>query len=150
MELKSRLYGLAMNVLMRVMVGKRYYGEEDGDEEARRFKGMVEEVSSVFGASNVGDFLPAVIGWLLRRSVERKLAGIHSYRDVFWQRLVDERRKERKMEEEEGRSCSKTMLDAILSMQKNQPQQYSDTFIKSLFIVSSSNPNLFFHALSID
>lgn len=136
-ELRSRLYGLAMNVLTRVMVGKRYYGEEDGDEEARRFKRIVEKIASAFGASNVGDFLPSAIGWLLRRSVERKFAGVYSYRDVLWQGIVDERRRERRVEEEEGRSCSKTMLDAILLMQKEQPKQYTDTFIKSLFIVSS-------------
>ncbi|KAI0498032.1 hypothetical protein KFK09_021273 [Dendrobium nobile] len=100
---------------------------------------MVEVTSSNAGASNVGDFLPTAIGWFFRRSVERRLARMHSYSDRFLQGLVDnERRRKRKVEEEEGRSASKTMLDAILSMQKDQPDQYSDTFIKSLFVVSSS------------
>ncbi|XP_020580050.1 cytochrome P450 81E8-like [Phalaenopsis equestris] len=133
-EIRSRLYGLAMNVMMRVMVGKRCYGEENGDEEAQRFKKMVEEAFADAGASNVGDFLPTAIGWFLRRSVERKLARIHSYRDGFLQGLVDERRRKRRVEEDEGRSASKTMLDAILSMQKDQPEQYTDTFIKALFV----------------
>ncbi|KAH0454493.1 hypothetical protein IEQ34_016417 [Dendrobium chrysotoxum] len=131
-ELRSRLFGLAMNVMMRMMCGKRYYGEEDGDEEARRFKQMVGKVFSFANASNVGDFLPSAIGWFARLGVERKLAQIHRYMDRFLQDLVEERRGKRRVEE--GKSTNKTMLDAILSVQKDQPEQYSDTFIKSLFV----------------
>ncbi|KAI0498028.1 hypothetical protein KFK09_021269 [Dendrobium nobile] len=132
-ELRPRLFGLAMNVIMRMMFGKRYYGEEDGDEEARRFKQIVGKVFSFANASNVGDFLPSAIGWLARLGVERKLAQIHRYMDRFLQDLLEERRRKTSLEEE-GKTTNKTMIDAILSVQKDQPEQYSDTFIKSLFV----------------
>lgn len=141
MELRSRLFGLAMNVMMKMMAGKRYYGEEsgDGEGEARRFRKIVEENSALAGASNVGDFLPSVLGWLARRRAQSRLAQIHDYRDRFMQALVEERRRKMKEEEKKEEETAgkdqrnhKTMIDSILSLQTTHPDQYDDRFIKSL------------------
>ncbi|PKU65917.1 Isoflavone 2'-hydroxylase [Dendrobium catenatum] len=140
-ELRSRLFGLAMNVMMKMMVGKRYYGEESGDDEARRFRELVEESFTLAGASNVGDFLPSMVGWFTRRRVQSRMAHIHNYRDKFMQALVEERRRKINKEEqekeagefaEEDQRNHKTMIDAILSLQRTHPEQYDDSFIKSL------------------
>ncbi|PKA57448.1 Isoflavone 2'-hydroxylase [Apostasia shenzhenica] len=134
-ELPQRLFGLAMNVMMAMIVGKRYYGLEDGEEEARGFREAVEASFSVAGASNVGDFLPGAIGWFARRRVSGLLARVHQYRDEVVQNLVEERR--RKMREaEEGDEkrdrTHRTMMDALLALQQEQPDQYTDRFIKAI------------------
>ncbi|KAL0926821.1 hypothetical protein M5K25_003072 [Dendrobium thyrsiflorum] len=138
-ELRSRLFGLAMNVMMKMMFGKRYYGEESGDGEARRFRELVEESFTI--AFNVGDFLPSVLGWFTLRRVQSRMAHIQNYKDKFMQALVEERRRKLKKEEqekeggefaEEDQRNHKTMIDAILSLQRTHPEQYDDSFIKSL------------------
>ncbi|PKU65916.1 Isoflavone 2'-hydroxylase [Dendrobium catenatum] len=145
-EISSSLFGLAMNVMMRIIIikcvtGKRYYGEKGEKEEAHNFKDVIEKIFSLTGANNVGDFLPAAIGWFARREVDKKLARYHKYRDEIVQSLIEEhkmrRREEEEEEEKEGglkqkQKIHKTMIDALLSLQDEQPEQYTDVFIKSL------------------
>ncbi|XP_020579637.1 isoflavone 2'-hydroxylase-like [Phalaenopsis equestris] len=138
-ELKSRLFGLAMNVMMKMMVGKRYYGEEFDDGEARRFREIVQEGFTLSGVSNIGDFLPILVGWFARRRTWSKLARIHGYKDDFMQALLDECRRNMKVEEEEVGKLSKedqrnhrTMIESLLSLQRTYPEQYDDRFIKAL------------------
>ncbi|KAK8918422.1 Isoflavone 2'-hydroxylase [Platanthera zijinensis] len=76
-QLRPRLFGLALNVIMMMMVRKRYYGGGEFDDGvSRQFEEMVEEGFALAGASNVGDFLPWPLGWIARIGVERKLARI--------------------------------------------------------------------------
>ncbi|KAK8953404.1 Isoflavone 2'-hydroxylase [Platanthera guangdongensis] len=148
-QLRSRLFGLALNVIMMMMVGKRYYGGEPDDAVSRQFEEMVEEGFALAGASNIGDFLPWPLGWIARIGVERKLARIHNNTDQLTQTLINEQRKMRKAsaaaEEEEAEHSilyekrkNKTLIESLLSLQESQPEQYTDLFIKSL--VSSLLP----------
>ncbi|KAG0452124.1 hypothetical protein HPP92_025851 [Vanilla planifolia] len=145
-ELRQKLFGVAFNVIMRMMVGKRYYGENKEDGVARRFMDLVVELLSVAGASNVGDFLPAPFGWLALLAIKRKLKKLHSYRDAFMQAIVEEHRirkaravggrKEADEEKEDSNNSGrhKTMIEAMLSLQKEQPELYTDGYIKSLLL----------------
>ncbi|PKA57446.1 Isoflavone 2'-hydroxylase [Apostasia shenzhenica] len=139
-ELRPRLFGLAMNVMMRVIAGKRYYGDKAGEAEAQRFREAVKEALSLAGASNVRDFLPGAIGWIAGRGVKRRLARLHRYRDGFFQGLIDEQRRKRREEEDEGAAekeeerSHRTVADALLTMQEEQPEKYTDRFIKALFL----------------
>nr|POF08330.1 cytochrome p450 81e8 [Quercus suber] len=52
-ELKSMFTELTFNIIMRMVVGKRYYGEDVKDEEeARKFRGIMKELAGLGGASN--------------------------------------------------------------------------------------------------
>ncbi|XP_038970367.1 cytochrome P450 81Q32-like [Phoenix dactylifera] len=130
-ELKSRLFALSLNVLMRMITGKRYYGEEEGEggvsEEARRFRELVEEGASLIGASNLGDFFP-VLRWVDYQGVNKRLVTVQNGRDEFMQRLIDEHRSKSKDEGVE----KKTMMGVLLSLQKTDPEYYTDQMIKSL------------------
>ncbi|GFZ10194.1 cytochrome P450, family 81, subfamily D, polypeptide 2 [Actinidia rufa] len=43
--MKSRLSALSFNIIMRMVSGKRYFGAEAEDsEEARRFRGLIDEI----------------------------------------------------------------------------------------------------------
>ncbi|CAI0406222.1 unnamed protein product [Linum tenue] len=75
-ELKSAFHELTFDTMMRMVAGKRFYG--DGDEQARDFREVIKEVVSRSGATNPGDFSP-VLRWLdggkFEKTVVMLLAG---------------------------------------------------------------------------
>lgn len=81
--------GLVLNIMSPLAVGRRLSEEE---EEGRRLRGIVKETFDVAGASNLGDFLPAV-GWLDVLGLVKRLIRFHEKRDSFLQKLVDYRRR---------------------------------------------------------
>ncbi|XWS68520.1 hypothetical protein CRYUN_Cryun04dG0097500 [Craigia yunnanensis] len=63
-ELKSALSDLTFNNIIRMVAGKRFYGEDMGDEgEARQFRELIGEVFEYGGATNPGDFVP-LLNWI--------------------------------------------------------------------------------------
>ncbi|KAJ0097266.1 hypothetical protein Patl1_28597 [Pistacia atlantica] len=64
MQLKTMFSELTFNIMMRMVAGKRYYGDEvEDEEEARRFRKIVKEATTYGGVSNPGDFLP-ILNWI--------------------------------------------------------------------------------------
>ncbi|KAL4339242.1 hypothetical protein GQ457_08G015030 [Hibiscus cannabinus] len=62
-ELKSMLSVLTFNNIMRMVAGKRYYGDEVTDEdEARELRELIAESFSYGGSGNLADYLP-VLNW---------------------------------------------------------------------------------------
>ncbi|KAJ4701663.1 Cytochrome P450 [Melia azedarach] len=58
-ELRTKFFELTLNVMMRMIAGKRYYGDDVTDiEEAMRFREIHEETFKVAGMTSVGKFLP--------------------------------------------------------------------------------------------
>ena len=126
-ELKSMFTELAFNIIMRMVVGKRYYGEDVKDEEeARKFKGIMKELAGFAGASNPQEFVP-LLRWIDYGGLEKRLMKLTNKTDAFLQGLIDEKRsKEEK---------TNTMIDHLLSLQKSQPEYYTDQIIKGLILV---------------
>ncbi|KAJ6835321.1 isoflavone 3'-hydroxylase [Iris pallida] len=120
-ELKSRLFQFALNSLMRMIVGDRHRGKS-----YEEFLKKVEEHLSLLGVSNVGDFLP-LLGWVDTQGVKKKAMRVHKYMDTFLQGLIDELRHESDNEE----TKEKTMIKVLLSLQKSEPDCYTDQIIKS-------------------
>ncbi|WMV17056.1 hypothetical protein MTR67_010441, partial [Solanum verrucosum] len=83
-ELKSKLFQMSYNIIMRMVAGKRYYGEEVDSEEANHFRKLMEEVNSYGGASNPADFMPAIF-LLFFKSTENKLAKLGKKMDALLQ-----------------------------------------------------------------
>jgi isoflavone 2'-hydroxylase len=127
-ELKSMFSELTFNIIMRMVAGKRYYGEDlKEEEEARKFRRLVKEIASFGGVSNPVEFVP-VLRWIDHGGVEKKVKGVSKRTDAFLQGLID---KQRSKDEEEN-----TMIDHMLSLQKSQPEYYSDQIIKGFILVS--------------
>ena len=63
--------------------------------------------------------------------LEKKLKSLSKRTDEFLQALIDEQRRK----EEEGN----TMIDHMLSLQKSQPDYYTNQLIKELILVSVLN-----------
>ncbi|KAI8014392.1 Cytochrome P450 81Q32 [Camellia lanceoleosa] len=90
--MKSRLSELSFNIIMQIVTGKRYFGDEVVDfEEAKRFREIIRQVLELSGASNPGDFL-AFLRWIDFGNLEKKMLAVQKKMDVFLQGLIDERR----------------------------------------------------------
>uniref|UniRef100_A0A7N2R767 Cytochrome P450 n=1 Tax=Quercus lobata TaxID=97700 RepID=A0A7N2R767_QUELO len=128
-ELQSMLLEMTFNSIMRMVAGKRYYryGENMKDEEeARQFRRIIKESIGFGGASNPAEFVP-ILRWMDYGGLEKKLKSLSERTDEFLQALIDEQRRK----EEEGN----TMIDHMLSLQKSQPDYYTDQIIKGLILV---------------
>jgi isoflavone 2'-hydroxylase len=128
-DLKSMFTDLTFNNIMRMVAGKRYYGGEEDvkdEEEARQFKKIMKEAFENGGASNPHEFVP-MLRWIDHGGLEKRLMRLANKTDAFLQALVDE-----KKVKEEGN----TMIDHLLSLQKSQPDYYTDQIIKGLILVS--------------
>ncbi|CAL5419683.1 unnamed protein product [Camellia sinensis] len=128
-ELKSKFSELTFNIIMRMIAGKRYYGDDDeelsNNEEAKEFREIMRQAFEYSGASYPGDFLP-VLKWIDYQSFEKNLGRLHKKMDAFLQGLIDEHRRDK---------SKNTMIDHLLSLQESQPDYYTDDIIKGLIEV---------------
>ncbi|XP_021631883.1 cytochrome P450 81E8 [Manihot esculenta] len=128
-ELTSMFKELTFNIMVRMIAGKRYYGEDVTDEEeARQFREIMDEISYLGGATNLGDFLP-IWNWIDGGRFENKLKRIAKRTDALLQRLVDEHRSKK-----ENLESMNTMIDHLLSSQESEPDYYTDEIIKGLIL----------------
>ncbi|XP_039117674.1 cytochrome P450 81Q32-like [Dioscorea cayenensis subsp. rotundata] len=133
-ELKTKFFGLAYNVVMRMIANKKYYGEvdESSSEAGKEFRDIVKETFLVGGASNSADFLP-VLRWLGVGGYEKRLKRLRKRRDEFFQLLIDEHRANREcgsLGVESSPAGRSTVIDLLLSMQDVDPEYYNDDMIK--------------------
>ncbi|OMP03857.1 Cytochrome P450 [Corchorus olitorius] len=126
-EMKSMLSGLTFNNIMRMVAGKRYYGDEVTNEaEAREYKELITEAFKNGGAANPGDFLP-ILNWF-GQGYEKKVKKLGKRMDGFLQKLIDEHRRQE--------NNNNSMIDHLLSLQKSEPHYYTDEIIKGFILVS--------------
>lgn len=133
--LKDRIHELTYNVMMRMIAGRRCYGEEAADKDvARRFREMVEEMFAVSGASSLGDFLP-VLRLVEKMTIERRLVRVQAKRDAFMQSFIDDHRKLRNKggkTMEGGDERGHTIIDVLLSLQEADTKYYTDDIVKGV------------------
>ncbi|XP_020223955.1 isoflavone 3'-hydroxylase-like [Cajanus cajan] len=126
-ELRWRLTEMTFNNMMRMITGRRCYGQDCDVKEAetaRQFREVITEMVSLSGANNKGDFLP-----LLRlfdfEDLEKRLKRIAERADAFLHSLIEEHRS--------GKHGSvDNMIDHLLKLCQLQPEYYSDHIIKGL------------------
>ncbi|CAL5372846.1 unnamed protein product [Camellia sinensis] len=124
--MKSKFSELSFNIIMRMIAGKRYHGEElENYEEAKQFRDLVSETFEYGGASNPNDFLP-VLRWIDYGNFEKNLGRIHKRMDALLQGLIDEHRSDK---------SRNSMIDHLLSLQESQPEYYTDAIIRGLILV---------------
>ncbi|KAA8531625.1 hypothetical protein F0562_006334 [Nyssa sinensis] len=125
-ELKSKFSELTFNIIIRMIAGKRYFGDDVADDkEAKQFRELIREIVKYGGASNPGDFLP-VLRWIDYQKVEKNLARLSRKMDSLLQGLIDEHRRDR---------STNSMIDHLLSLQESEPEYYTDQIIKGLMLV---------------
>ncbi|KAM7514385.1 hypothetical protein LguiA_003968 [Lonicera macranthoides] len=129
-EMKSRLSELSFNVVMRMASGKRYFGAEVEDfEEAKQFRGIISEIFEISGSSHPADFL-TFLQWIDFGNYEKRILKLHKKCDTFLQSLVDDHKNKRKVSSGSNEGNTKTLIDAMLSLQDSEPEHYTDDIIK--------------------
>ncbi|XP_010528651.1 PREDICTED: cytochrome P450 81D1 [Tarenaya hassleriana] len=126
-EMRPMFVDLTFNNIMRMITGKRYYGEEEeevDEEERKRVRRMVAEVGTNTSSGNAVDYMP-IMRWF--SDYEKRMKKLGEKTDEFLQSLVDEKRREG----ERGN----TMIDRMLSLQDSDPEYYTDQLIKGLVLI---------------
>lgn len=130
-DLRTSFFELALNIMMRMIAGKRYYDKNVEDvREANRFRELHDETLKLSGLTAIEDFLPWIKSW----DLERKLIECQKKRDGFMQDLIEEGRRKMKIDSCDGER-KKTMIDVLLSLQESEPEYYSDLIIKGLMLI---------------
>ncbi|CAI9752883.1 unnamed protein product [Fraxinus pennsylvanica] len=124
-ELKSMFTELSFNIIMRMVTGKRYFGEDEDNKESEHFRELIGEVFELGGVSNPGDFLP-LFRWIDYGGYEKNSARLGEKMDAFFQGLIDEHRHYK---------SENSMINHLLYWQESQPEYYSDTIIKGIIMV---------------
>nr|GEX30089.1 cytochrome P450 81E8-like [Tanacetum cinerariifolium] len=132
-NLKSVFYELTLNVMMRMISGKRYFGGDipEVEAEGKRFREILDETFLLAGAANVGDYLP-FLRWFGVNGLEKKLVALREKRDAFFQGLIEQLRKSKGTE---VGNKKKTMIEVLLSLQESDPKYYTDEMIRSFVLV---------------
>jgi len=135
-DAKSTFFYLTLHVIMRMIAGKRYHGENPAElEESRNVKEIVTETFELRGATNTGDFV-LVLKWFEMNHNEKRLAVLHCKRDKFLQDLIEAHR-EVKDESASDQGSSKTTIDILLALQETEPEFYTCEIIRSMMAVST-------------
>ncbi|OAY50995.1 cytochrome P450 81Q32 [Manihot esculenta] len=130
-DLKSAFFELMLNVMTRMIAGKRYYAENVEEVEAAvRFREIVRDTIEMVNTSNMGDFFPllAKVG-----GTEKRLLDLQTRRDEFIQGLIEEHRNRMTISPSEEKN--KTLIEVLLALQQSNPEYYTDQTIKSLMLV---------------
>ncbi|KAF2324305.1 hypothetical protein GH714_012139 [Hevea brasiliensis] len=95
-DMRNLFFELTINSMMRMIAGKRYYGESLSDlEEAKRFQKIIAETVRLGGKMFIRDFLPCM-GWIELGAKEEELRELQKGRDGFMQGFIDENRRRRR------------------------------------------------------
>ncbi|KAI3412892.1 uncharacterized protein J3R85_016789 [Psidium guajava] len=143
-DMRRRLMDLTLNVMMRMIAGKSYFGTDQVSEEGREFREIMREFSELHGSAGyIGDFIPA-LWWADFQGVKSKMESVMKTADRFFQRLVDEHRGKRSESPSKGvggtRSSRTTLIDRMLDLQEQNPEFYTNRTVKSLVLVSTVYP----------
>ncbi|RCV40788.1 hypothetical protein SETIT_9G083600v2 [Setaria italica] len=132
-ELKRRLFEVSLSALMEVIARtKTSRTEADADTdispEAQEFMKALDVFIPLLSASNKWDYLP-VLRWFDVFGVRSKILAAVTARDAFLRRLIDAER--RRLDDDESEK-NKSMIGVLLSLQKSEPEVYTDTTIMAL------------------
>ncbi|KAJ4848864.1 hypothetical protein Tsubulata_036349 [Turnera subulata] len=131
LNMRTPFHELTLNVMMRMIAGKRYYGESVTDvEEARRFQEINGELLRLsFESSLIKDLFP----WLGSKEIEKKLTECKRKREDWIQSLIEEHRQIRKGAFSGERK--RNLIQVLLSLQETDPDYYQDELIRNLMLV---------------
>ena len=139
-EMKQWFGDLSMNVILRMVVGKRYFGVGAGgeEEEARRCQKAIREFFRLLGLFVVKDGIPS-LGWLDLGGHEKAMKKTAKEIDSIAQEWLEEHRRRKDWGEDNGMH---DFMDVLLSVLdgKALPQYDADTINKATSMVLQSFP----------
>ncbi|XVE70158.1 hypothetical protein DITRI_Ditri10aG0049600 [Diplodiscus trichospermus] len=140
-EVTSKLIDLVFNMILRMIAGKRYYGKEVVDKEAKEFRDIMREFVEIQGSTNLNDFLP-MLQLIDFQGVEKRMKAIMKKLDKFIQSLIEEHSRMREdstdhslgAPDANNKKRKASLIDVILSLQQAKPEFYTDETIKGVIL----------------
>ncbi|GLJ18950.1 hypothetical protein SUGI_0338920 [Cryptomeria japonica] len=118
-NVRKSIASLISSIIWRTLAGTKISQDDDlvGDELNR----MVQQVTSMIGAFNIGDFIPS-IAWIDELSgVKGKMKKAHNFFDRVVGKIIDEHIEERRRRGNQGqRDHTKDLVDILLEMAQNE------------------------------
>ncbi|XP_043721730.1 trimethyltridecatetraene synthase-like [Telopea speciosissima] len=121
-NLKDHLSNVSLNVISRMVLGKKYLDDEEEEEESTRgmrkivtaeeFKKMLDELFLLNGVMNLGDWIPW-IDFLDLQGFVKRMKVLSKKFDWFLEHVIDEHDERRKRERVEN-FVPKDMVDVLL------------------------------------
>lgn len=137
-NMKHAFFDLTFNLMLRMIVGKRFYGDDVDDvDEAKLFRELQAESIRLSGKSYIGDFIP-LMAWLgFGSTLEKEMMDCQNRRDALMQSLIEQHRERRttKLDDSFRDGRKKTMIEVLLDLQESEPEQYTDETIRALILV---------------
>ncbi|KAK1433539.1 hypothetical protein QVD17_10450 [Tagetes erecta] len=134
-EMKKWFGEYSMNVILRMVAGKRYSGAKNSEEEKemKRCREVMREFFHLMGLFVAADALP-FLGWLDLGGHEKTMRRVAREIDDMAGRWLKEHRSKRKLEEGDE---EKDFMDVMISAVETQrlTEYDSDTIIKSTAMV---------------
>nr|AWD38962.1 cytochrome P450 family 81 subfamily F polypeptide 5 [Descurainia sophia] len=122
--LEPILSDLTFNNIVRMVAGKRYYGDDvHNEEEADIFKQHIADINEYSAARHPGDYLPFMK--IFGRSFEKRVKAVGDALDDLFQGLLEECR---------SNKDGNTMVNKLLIRQQEEPGYYTDVIIKGLIL----------------
>ncbi|KAL9230251.1 hypothetical protein vseg_005628 [Gypsophila vaccaria] len=134
-EMKSAIFRLTLDNMMRMLVGYSFYEEVEGQDKEETFhklQKIVEDSFRLGGVSNMEDFVPIMRVFRgLLGSVEDKLQKLMEEKLDFMKGLMKEHTK-LELQGKLNETRNKSMLNVLMTLQKDDPKYYTDEMIQSL------------------
>ncbi|KAI5387942.1 hypothetical protein KIW84_073870 [Lathyrus oleraceus] len=129
-DLKTKTLELSFNTMLRVISGKRYYGEDDDAAlEGKEFQILMNEYIELLGSGNLNDFF-AILEWIDFQGKKKKMVKLMKKMDSFLQKLVDEKRRNWSNDQR-----NMTLIDVMLDLQQKEPEFYTEEIVKGVVLV---------------
>lgn len=128
-DVKSLLYKLDFNIVIRMVAGKRCFEEDEMNTDIAKDK--LDELNQTFTPltpTALGDYFP-FLRWFTFYGAEQKIRKLRRKRDDFAQALLDEQRKA-------DRKIVPTLIDSLLKLQESEPEFCNDNVIKGIVQVT--------------
>jgi cytochrome P450 len=110
-DLKTKTLELSFNIMLRMISGKRYYGEDAVALEGKKFQILMKEYVELLGSGDLNDFFP-ILKWIDFQGKKRKMM---KKMDCFLQKLLDEKRRNWSNDQ-----TNMTLVDVMLDLQQKE------------------------------
>lgn len=144
-DLKTWLEDMTLNMIVRMVAGKRYFGgsaSPEDTEEARQCQKAIAKFFHLIGIFTVSDAFPTLT-WFDMQGHEKEMKKTGSELDVILERWIESHRQQRKVSGKKENNDS-DFIDVMLSLAEqgklSHLQYDANTSIKSTCLVPLTIP----------
>ncbi len=129
--MRTRLFDTSMNMMTRLLFGKRYFGLKLSNKKSEEFKDIILKQLAILGIFNIGDFVPLLRPFDLQ-GITSQVKKLRLKIDQFFDEMIQDRLKQN------GLNDSTNFLNAMLSLPKTHGfgDRLGDNTIKAILNVS--------------